>query len=834
MSTDKMGSTAYNRPHQAMIHFSARGYAEYRADLIRRLEQQDRGFVLRDDDFINAFIDLTAYVGEVLMTYQNAYAQEIFLETAQLRESLFNLAAMVDYCVDPGAGATSSLVVLANPGKAGLLPKGFQVSGKEEDSKEAVFFETEADLLVDARYNDFSLSASERFTDMALAHTLTILDKIAVKTGQYLYFHAPSAGAHLFVQIQTTTIDEPAGTTTVEWTDASRYLYPSSASSLKVGDGEWGLMVLDARGVLKIEGGAVWLDGKYEAIAKDAPVVVRYDTSVNYGTVTSFSFETLPVKVGLSTRIAETDSTGENEEKISQYTIDTKTFYVIQKTHVEPREVAKLVVAWLTTAPADYPAGGSGTDIACEKSSHHMVFVGVQKPLQVETRSPNHASLAGVAKLLLDGDFSGMEKYRTLVLHELVNGDKTLETVEVLKVGTLGSGSTIQTEMELKSTVGKNFTQYGVKIWGNVVKATQGKTVAKQILGSGRGEESYQSFDLPRSPLTFQRQGSKGVKPAIDLKVSDLIWEAQDDFLESGPEDRHFLVETGFDAKSRVVFGDGVNGARVPTGKDNIIATFRSGLGKAGNVSAGILKKPSSKPPFLKELFNPEKAFGGSDADTEEQLREKVPVQQITFDRAVSLQDYADLALSFDGVGKAKAGLRWVNNRQVVVLAVAGEAGEDATSLLPDLRDYLDARRDINQPLLVKEVDRVPILLTINVIVSSGYDVEKVKDAIRKALGSGVNEDGTLQFFNFDRLALGMSIHKKDIYRVLEGIPGVQLISGLVIQREAPVATGQLIPSFCSEDVWIYNWELAELDTTALSIVANQPPANILCERAGG
>jgi len=108
-------------------------------------------------------------------------------------------------------------------------------------------------------------------------------------------------------------------------------------------------------------------------------------------------------------------------------------------------------------------------------------------------------------------------------------------------------------------------------------------------------------------------------------------------------------------------------------------------------------------------------------------------------------------------------------------------------------------------------VDLVSIDLTGSIVVSPGYDKDKVKDAIYAALGTGVNGDGTLQFFSFDRLGIGVSIHKKDIYRVLENIPGVKLVESLELARSSS-SDGFIKPSSCPGDVWINNWELPRLD----------------------
>lgn len=835
MTNDLLGTTAHNRPNKSGIHYSAKGYDEYRADLIKRFEA--KGFVLRGDGFINAFVDLTAYLGEVLGTYQNAYAQEIYLETAQLRESLFNFAIMVDYKIDPGAAATGTIIILAKPDKSGTLPKGFQISGKEEGAKKKIFFETDAELEVKADYNDFTLADNERYNQLTIGVGITVREKLIVKPGSYIYCRTNSG--NLYIQVQSSTVNDKEGTTYLFWGDHSAH--SSLTGTETVSDGDWGLLNPEARDLLKIALNGddyLWLDEKIENIAVGDPVILKTNGDVDcYGTVNRVDFEMANVKTGVIQWISETDSTANpGSTPVYDYTIrvllpdgttDNKTFYALKKDITETREVTKLVINWWGDMPANY------TPVVMEKSPDHVVYVGLQKKLDVETKEKNTASLSGVQTLTVDGDFSEMEKYRAIILHgQIVDENKTEEVnVKEVRYDDIEKISYI----DLQTSISNSFTKYGVRIWGNVVKVTQGKTVPDTVLGSGRGDESYQSFDLPQSPLTYERKGREGIKAAVGIKINGLTWRQKDDFLYSGPEDSHYVVETDYNGKSRVLFGDGARGARLPTGRDNVVAGFRIGQGKDGNVSEKVIKKPTSKPAFLKEAFNAGETSGGSDPDTREELREKIPVEHLTFNRAVSLSDYADLALAYPGVGKAKAGWRWSNNRQVVYLAVVGEDGQDPTAIMDDLRDHLDARRDINQPLLVEIVTMVPVTLIMEVVAFEDFDDDLLKDAIIKALGTGENDDGTLQFFNFERLGIGMSIHKKDIYHLVEQIAGVKGIRSLSIERP-PICcneTGYQLPSLCAEDVWIYNWELATLDKCTLDVNILQPPVNTVCETLG-
>ena len=115
------------------------------------------------------------------------------------------------------------------------------------------------------------------------------------------------------------------------------------------------------------------------------------------------------------------------------------------------------------------------------------------------------------------------------------------------------------------------------------------------------------------------------------------------------------------------------------------------------------------------------------------------------------------------------------------------------------------------------------------------FDADLLEDSITRALGTAENDDGTLQFFNFERLSLGMSIHKKDVYHRVEQISGVKRIKSLTIERSTAYCcdTDYLLPSLCAEDVWLHNWELAALDKQNLDIQILQPPVNKVCETLG-
>jgi hypothetical protein len=138
-------------------------------------------------------------------------------------------------------------------------------------------------------------------------------------------------------------------------------------------------------------------------------------------------------------------------------------------------------------------------------------------------------------------------------------------------------------------------------------------------------------------------------------------WSYVDNLLEYGPTDKVFTVVRDAEGFVSVVFGDGVNGA-IPAANQLISAVYKSSVGAAGNIKSLLINEVTFIPgnldiqvPTLIEVSNSLPSSGGADADTFEQLRKKVKAAIGTRKRAVTLQDYADLALMVPQVGKAKA-----------------------------------------------------------------------------------------------------------------------------------------------------------------------------------
>ena len=86
--------------------------------------------------------------------------------------------------------------------------------------------------------------------------------------------------------------------------------------------------------------------------------------------------------------------------------------------------------------------------------------------------------------------------------------------------------------------------------------------------------------------------------PGVEFRVEDAqgLWLEVKSLEHSGPDDRHYMVRQE-DGTSTVIFGDGVQGARLPVGATNVRAVYPSGLGRAGDVESDPIDTVEERPP---------------------------------------------------------------------------------------------------------------------------------------------------------------------------------------------------------------------------------------------
>ncbi|HYJ78053.1 MAG TPA: putative baseplate assembly protein, partial [Longimicrobiaceae bacterium] len=302
-----------------------------------------------------------------------------------------------------------------------------------------------------------------------------------------------------------------------------------------------------------------------------------------------------------------------------------------------------------------------------------------------------------------------------------------------------------------------------------------------------------QRFRLRRDPTTWVHDatGERGVRSTLEVFVNDERWTRVESLAESGPDDRHYAVEADEEGVTAVVFGDGRFGARLPTGRNNVRARYRVGIGAQGNVGAGAIRSAVQPLEFVESTRNPVPAAGGADAETTEEVRRMAPLAVRTLDRAVSLADFAELALAYAGIAKARADGGWEGRRRRVVVTVASTGGQPLT---PGLRDgvkaFLASRAAPGERFSVRDFRPWPVRLALEVRVLPAFLRLETMVRVQEALGSALTAAGGRGFFHFDRLGLGQDLYLSDVYALVEGVSGVDYVVARAFHAEGDPAPG--------------------------------------------
>ncbi|WP_079063847.1 putative baseplate assembly protein [Streptomyces sp. NRRL F-4489] len=331
-------------------------------------------------------------------------------------------------------------------------------------------------------------------------------------------------------------------------------------------------------------------------------------------------------------------------------------------------------------------------------------------------------------------------------------------------------GDRVHTTLTLTRGLTHRYRRESVRIQGNVVPASHGES-RDEAIGSGDAARAHQTFALWRSPLTWlPADNPLGAVPELEIRVDGLRWHPVDSLAGRGPDERVYVTATTGDGRTTVTFGDGVHGARLPTGHDNVRARYRFGTGRAANVAADRITQAVTRPLGVTGVTNPQPAIGGADADGPALTRRTVPLAVSALDRLVSLADYEDFARSRAGIGRAAAREVFDGRRQVLHVTVAGV---DDIPIAPDaevlraLRAALAEYGDGRLPVRVDVREPVLLLCAARIKVAPDHSWPLVEPRVRRAL---------LDRLGFDGRELARPARLSEVLAAAQAVPGVDYV----------------------------------------------------------
>ncbi|HEX6729793.1 MAG TPA: hypothetical protein VF074_07270, partial [Pyrinomonadaceae bacterium] len=327
----------------------------------------------------------------------------------------------------------------------------------------------------------------------------------------------------------------------------------------------------------------------------------------------------------------------------------------------------------LQSDPADKPAEFKvrKTNVLVQSEKLSLAELPIPGPLD--------PALVVADGITLDGPYIDLKPGQRIIIsgeHDDLRGVFVSESL-VLKDVVLEAGFTV---ISFTQTPVYSYVRDTVIINANIALATHGETVS-ETLGAGDASQSFQRFVLRQPPVTYVTDSNpSGALSTLEIRVNDILWHEVPDFFGHGPTERIYITRLDDDGKTTVIFGNGETGARLPTGQENIKATYRKGIGEDGLVKAHQLTQLMTRPLGVKGVTNPTAASGAADAEKLSDARRNAPLTILTLGRVVSLQDYQDFARAFSGIEKALATPVQVGERNGVFVTIAGAKGASVLS----------------------------------------------------------------------------------------------------------------------------------------------------------
>ncbi|MBK5124375.1 baseplate J/gp47 family protein [Burkholderia sp. R-69980] len=244
-----------------------------------------------------------------------------------------------------------------------------------------------------------------------------------------------------------------------------------------------------------------------------------------------------------------------------------------------------------------------------------------------------------------------------------------------------------------------------------------------------------------------------------------------------------FVVEVERDGTAFLRFGDGQSGAAALPNA-SFTASYWTGNGTAGNVGRDTLIHLVSKTEAFQSVGNPLAAAGGVDPETMDHIRQTAPVAFRTQMRAVTEDDYGEVALRDTRIKAARGTFRWTGSWRTTFVTLDPAVGQEAdTSLLAETLTRLDLFRMAGTDLAVEPAIIVGLKIVLHVCVDTAHFRSDVQKALLRLLISGNTCDGQSGLLAPVNFTLGETVYLSPIVAAVQAVEGVASMNPLAFQR---------------------------------------------------
>jgi hypothetical protein len=324
-------------------------------------------------------------------------------------------------------------------------------------------------------------------------------------------------------------------------------------------------------------------------------------------------------------------------------------------------------------------------------------------------------------------------------------------------------------------------------------------TAADDVNGSSEFitvESFAQTADASLAAYDLMNFDPSQAVPAIGLTGTldgvSQTWTPKLDLLESTESAPDFVVEVDTDGTATLRFGDTVNGKTPDTGT-SFVAHYRIGNGTAGNVGADSLVYLAAADARIQTCRNPLPATGGTDPETNDQIRRRAPEAFLTQERAVTMADYEAVAAKNPQVDRSVASLRWTGSWYTVFIAVEPQGGG---LLTPTLQGTLKAAEEryrlAGQDLELDSPQYVSLEIELQICVDPNYFMSYVEQSLLQVLSNRILPNGQKGLFYADNFSFGQTVYLSPVYAAVRSVAGVVAVTATTFQPQGVNSTQYL------------------------------------------
>jgi uncharacterized phage protein gp47/JayE len=295
------------------------------------------------------------------------------------------------------------------------------------------------------------------------------------------------------------------------------------------------------------------------------------------------------------------------------------------------------------------------------------------------------------------------------------------------------------------------------------VTVAEGRSVPAERVGDGDGSPG-QLFVLRGRPV---------IDGSVTVEVTEAggrtRWRRVETLAHSTPADRDFVVRRDIAGGATVTFGDGSYG-RTPQGPVDV--AYRTGGGPAGNLPANT--RFTSTAAGVQGAVNPYPAAGGAPAEDAWTAVRLAPRLYRTQERAVTVEDYVDLALQVPGVGKARVvAANW--NDVVLYIAPSGQVAQPSELLRRQVLAHLERRRMLTTTIRLVGPSPADVYLGARIRAHPYFLNSEVREAVENAVAG---------YLAYEAIDFGVEIYLSRIYELIQDLEQVASLTVFKFSRD--------------------------------------------------